>query len=55
MKEARPSFLKNRSKKLLLNEGGGKGGANASMKSKFFLLLFCSQIRSSYFLSGFTS
>jgi hypothetical protein len=37
--QARPSFLKKRSKKLLLTGGFGDGGATAR-RSKVFLLLF---------------
>jgi NodT family efflux transporter outer membrane factor (OMF) lipoprotein len=52
--KARPSFLKKRSKKLLLTAGVGTGGATAPSKQKFFCFFFFKK-RSAYFLAFLSS
>jgi len=47
-RKASGSFLKKRTKKLLVPVGCGTAVATARRKSKFFLLLFCSQKRSAF-------
>jgi len=49
-KEGRTSFLKKRSKKLLVLEGVTTGSANAPNKIKFFCFFFFKK-RSSYLLT----